>query len=348
MLFWHYQHFTFVADVPVGFQRTLQPFYSLAALLFEYGNHGVEIFWCVSGFIFFWKYRDSIAAGVISAPRFAVLRLSRLYPLHLVTLVAVAALQPVYHAITGAYFVYQDNDLPHFVAQLFLATDWGILDGYSFNGPIWSVSIEVFLYVFFFGWVKLTGGRLAYLLPLVALAAITHAAHLLPYQLSKGLLFFFLGGATAHLHQLAVRHHALARAVDWSAVVTLASVALALGLATVGRIPPLHPTVVLLVCTPSILILVVRHVTLEGASARLADQAGSITYASYLLHFPLQLGIVVAFRAVSAPIPFHHPAFFGAFMTITLLLSRVVYRHFEMPAQTAIRRRFSGPPKATG
>jgi peptidoglycan/LPS O-acetylase OafA/YrhL len=43
----------------------------------------------------------------ISARAFLILRVSRLYPLHLVTLLFVAALQPLYAARVHAYFVYR-------------------------------------------------------------------------------------------------------------------------------------------------------------------------------------------------------------------------------------------------
>jgi len=45
---------------------------------------------------------------------------------------------------------YRDNDLPHFLAQLFLASEWGIVHDSSFDGPIWSISIEVLAYFVFF------------------------------------------------------------------------------------------------------------------------------------------------------------------------------------------------------
>lgn len=42
------------------------------------------------------------------------------------------------------------NDLYYFVLQLFVASDWGLQAGDSFNGPIWSISVELLVYVIFF------------------------------------------------------------------------------------------------------------------------------------------------------------------------------------------------------
>jgi peptidoglycan/LPS O-acetylase OafA/YrhL len=56
ILFWHYQHFSFVADKPENFNREQQPYYFILNLFYNYGGAGVQIFWCLSGFIFFCKY----------------------------------------------------------------------------------------------------------------------------------------------------------------------------------------------------------------------------------------------------------------------------------------------------
>ena len=61
ILIWHYQHFAYFKDKPLDFFLELQPFFSNLSYLYMYGNYGVQIFWCVSGFIFFWKYKDLIA-----------------------------------------------------------------------------------------------------------------------------------------------------------------------------------------------------------------------------------------------------------------------------------------------
>jgi len=78
-----------------------QPFYWLLWPLYDYRRYGVQVFWAISGYIFFWKYKDQIARGSIEAGEFFVLRLSRLYPLHFVTLITVAALQFAFFRVNG-------------------------------------------------------------------------------------------------------------------------------------------------------------------------------------------------------------------------------------------------------
>lgn len=132
----HYQHFFYVDNKPTDFTREQQPLYLLFSPFYDYEFYGVQVFWCLSGFVLFWKYREAIASKAITCKRFFVLRFSRLYPLHFFTLVLVSALQAFFFTQKGYFFIYQDNDIPHFVSQLFLASNWGFEKNYSFNGPI--------------------------------------------------------------------------------------------------------------------------------------------------------------------------------------------------------------------
>ncbi len=151
VLVFHYQHFQFRdGTLSPDFQRTRQPFYSALSFVYEQGFHGVQLFWCISGFIFFWKYRETLAGRRLSGRRFFVLRFSRLYPLHLATLLLVSLLLVLYHRTNGGVFVYRYNDLRHFVLQLFMASNWGFQKGDSFDGPIWSISVEILVYALFY------------------------------------------------------------------------------------------------------------------------------------------------------------------------------------------------------
>lgn len=141
VLFWHYQHFSVISYVPVDFIRDDQPYFAVFSLFYEFGYYGVQMFWAISGFIFFWKYRDAILNNKVSFIDFSILRLSRLYPLHFATLIIVALLQALYFAKLGYFFIYKNYDVMQFILQLFLATNWFDKGLQSFNGPIWSISL---------------------------------------------------------------------------------------------------------------------------------------------------------------------------------------------------------------
>ena len=200
VLVWHYQHFLFGNGV-LPTPPANQPFHALLAPFQAYGYAGVELFWCLSGFIFAWKYASPIHAGGVSFARFMVLRFSRLYPLHLATLLLVAAEQWFWFQRHGTYFVYSLNDLKHFLLNLGFASFWGFQDGYSFNGPSWSVSAEILVYVLFFGLSRLIRPGLwsaaAVAVGVSVLAAALRAAFGFKLAVFGAATFFYLGSSPA-------------------------------------------------------------------------------------------------------------------------------------------------------
>jgi peptidoglycan/LPS O-acetylase OafA/YrhL len=333
ILVFHYRHFSFVADNPVGLVQERLPLYGPLRALHESGAFGVWVFWCISGFIFFWKYRDPIAGRSVGGWKFFVLRFSRLYPLHLATLLLVALLQPVYFGQHGYFFVYQDNDLPHFLAQLFMAGDWGIVQGYSFDGPIWSISVEVMVYFLFFLMLLTTR---SWLLNVTVVAACLGAAHLnASGQVTNCLAFFYIGGLAA-MARKAVAKATLRSAIEgiaWLAALAIPPLVLNLARGELDRIDfPL-----LLAYTPILLFCLSREIAVPPAAQKAIEAAGNMTYSSYLLHFPIQLVIVIGFAAAGLQIPLYDVTFFAVYLAAILLASYLTYRYFEAPAQNLLR-----------
>src|SRR5580698_4126689 len=173
VVFWHWQHFyALTGDWQQGWDRASQPFYGLFRPLYDAGWAAVDLFFALSGFVFFWLYGGAIAARAVSGARFSLLRFSRLYPLHFATLVLVALLQFWFRQRTGQYLIFDSGDWQRFTAGLLMAQQWlPPTEEQFFNGPAWSVSIEVLLYILFFFFCRTGLARPRNML-LVALAAI--------------------------------------------------------------------------------------------------------------------------------------------------------------------------------
>jgi peptidoglycan/LPS O-acetylase OafA/YrhL len=328
ILIHHYLHFAFIADKPVDLVNDRLPLYGLLHIFYDSGPYGVWIFWCISGFIFFWKYRDTIADRSVSGWKFFVLRFSRLYPLHFVTLLFVAILQPVYFGLNGYFFVYQDNDLWHFLLQLFMASNWGFQYGDSFNGPIWSISVEVLVYILFF--LMLLATR-SWLLNLVVIAACLTSNG----QVATCFAFFYIGGLAA-IARRAIATAPFRRAIEGSAWIAVVMLPLLAWRFTHGQLEQVDRPM-LLTYTPIVLFCLSRDIAMPAPIQKVVEAAGNMTYSSYLLHFPIQLMIVLGFAIIRAPIPLYDGTFFGIYIATTLLASYLTYRHFEAPAQNLIR-----------
>lgn len=350
VVLWHWQHFfsiTHGTPMP-GWQPEWEPLFPLLKAGYLYGWMAVDLFFVLSGFVFAWLYAEAIAERRITPGRFALLRFSRLYPLHLLTLLAVDVMQWNYHRGTGGHFVYHTNDLTHFLAALVFAQNW-FHDIQTFNGPSWSVSIEVLVYIVFFALCRARSLHWATSIAMIALGCTIYHFHVLG-DVGRGVVGFF-GGVIAFRVTRFVR--ARPDAVPLSRVVVgIALVAWGVaigqlywpGLADLlGKISVLPrqeiPLLlfVLLVGVSTVMALALHEQVLGGRYERLSF-LGDISYSTYLLHFPLQL--LLANIAVSQgwlPEDFMSPFVLLAFYAVLIGLGFLSYRYFERPMQTLIR-----------
>lgn len=106
------------------------------------GDLAVDIFFTLSGFILVYVYR-----GGFDTVDFLVKRFARLYPVHVVTLLAVMAMVLIGRAagvqVDGG--VRPDDVITH----ILLLHSSGVNDGLALNYPSWSISAESFAYIAF-------------------------------------------------------------------------------------------------------------------------------------------------------------------------------------------------------
>lgn len=334
VLLWHYQHFYVVGQAHVGFDAGQQPGAGWLFPFYGQGWLGVQVFWALSGFIFFWKYADAVREGQVSAGRFAWLRFSRLYPLHLLTLLAVLPMVWWYRQQVGQDYVYVHNDLGHFVLQLFLASDWPGRGEWSFNGPIWSISIEVLAYGVFFALCRLGWTRAWQIACVIGAAGMVYALKLTPHPLVLCLFFFYLGGLTHSLWAAMPRWSPGRQRLAWTAML----LALLAGTVLVAQ-GPLRPMFYVALLAPVALLLSLKLVRPRAQrTVHALTLLGHTTYASYLLHFPLQLLTANLVQGQVQRLPAAHPAWLLAYLALAFGLAALVYRHIEAPAQAALRR----------
>jgi peptidoglycan/LPS O-acetylase OafA/YrhL len=334
VLVWHYQHLAFFGTAAAPwFEPVRQPFYALLEPFYRYGFYGVEVFWCISGFIFFWKYAAPLSRSTLSGGRFFVLRFSRLYPLHFVTLLLVAALQLLYFSRVGQYFIYPNNDWPHFIRQLFIASNWWSREE-SFNGPIWSVSEEVLVYAVFYFAMRYGRGPVRICAVLATIGLIVVGTKTSTHPFFYCLMCYFIGCLAAvvyaRLGDAGERARAVAGAVIGAFVVMVVAFAAARGI---------RPMPIVLMLSPSLTLLCAMFVRGGPRSSQLLNMFGSMTYSSYLLHIPLQLITMLVMSMLGLSFPFYSPWAFLGYLGVVLVISYGCYVKFEMPAQALLRRR---------
>jgi len=330
VVFWHWQHFFFDGTRRGALVEADLPLHDVLFPLYARGWLGVDLFFCLSGFVFYWLYSGAVAGNAISGRDFFVLRFSRLYPLHFATLLAVAVGQVLTLGITGRHFVYAHNDTYHFVLNVLFAPAWGFEQGPSFNAPAWSVSVEVALYALFFALCRLLPVRAPVLLAAAAAGLLVVEPLYLP--LGRGIAAFFIGGVAYLAYRRIVasgRVQSVSRWLPW----------LGAGLWLLAPFALWHSYFALLLFPVTILALALLE-TRRGELMRRAAFLGDVSYSSYLLHFPLQMLAAGAAAALGVDRGvFYSPWTLAAFIAVLLAVSFASHRFLELPAQRALRRR---------
>lgn len=277
----------------------------------------VDLFFLISGYIFAHVYLRGPGLARAALGEFAVARIARLYPLHLLTLLICVAV--FWGAPGNTWYVF----LAHLVmAQAFVGDV-----AHTFNGPSWSISVEVVCYILF----ALGASRGDRALRWVTAAAIGAAlAHLIlqgrpggPWVgdgVPRGLLGFFLG-------QVLWRWRVALARVPAALLAASLLLGLALDMGTASSLLP-----ICLLAWPSALLLAMRVPALGG---RLLLWLGDRSYTIYLVHFPV-FGVFTPWLA-SASHGWAVGAIMLLYMAVVLALSHLVYGRFEVPARRALR-----------
>lgn len=131
-VFWHHLDVFNDLNIP-GFEKVMK-------FLFE-GYIGVNFFFVLSGFIIAHVYRKRFIESTVDAPAFMFYRISRLWPVHLLTLlmaVFVYKIHPSFNLTTLTHL---------FMFQSMIPADPAF--SFGFNGVSWSISTEMFFYFSF-------------------------------------------------------------------------------------------------------------------------------------------------------------------------------------------------------
>lgn len=332
--FWHYQHFITIDSAP---------FRSIGYWLYHFGWNLVDLFFVLSGFIFTYVYMEKIKERRISFTEYGLLRFSRLYPLHLLTLLVVTLLQVFRSIEFGNFFIYQNNDIYHFLLNVFFMQDGWVEYGFSFNAPTWSLSAEVVAYILFFVILFKFPKRYSLFFALLIVVGLLIAkmklnVPLLNDSMSRVFIGFFIGCCTFKINKLLVSKRAK-RIIKYSSLfilVIVTFIGICIGHIAFGN----WPIVYTLLIYPSIIIFVLNsELFTRVLSIPPLTYLGALSYSIYLWHFPVQLTIKTLDDFFKLNLDYSTRLVYISFVFLTLLVSVLSYEFFEKPALMFLRNK---------
>ena len=320
VIIWHYQNF-FLPFNTNAKKKLINIDTPLSNILsFDIGTLGVYIFFGISGVVFSATYLNP---KKILLKDFIIKRFARLYPLHFFTLIFVSLIQFLSLYQFGSYEIYFINDLKHFFLNLFFISYWGFEDGFSFNGPIWSVSLEILVYFLFFFLISfLVKSR--YLLPfLMIIFFLVLRDFFYDSEKFNAFILFFCGTILYRIYQN-----------KKSQVLLFLFITLGL-INLIGN----FKIILLSISIISGFLYLDKVLKISTSQKKKFEFLGNFTYASYLIHIPFQLltmYIINHFHLENVRL--ENMSIFFCFIFTVYFFSYFIYEYFEKPSNIKIRK----------
>jgi len=328
---------------------------ALAVLMLHYGSsfgtfqlHGsylaVDLFFALSGFVLSFSYESRFREG-LSCRRFMALRIIRLYPLYFLGLLlgcmsfllTAGSQERIYDAI--------DNLPVAFISSLLFLPTWP--DGpignhflFPLNMPAWSLFFELVVNLLYVLIARHLSNRL--LICIIALAAIALlGTAYIHHGLDTGVYLRDWSGGLArvifsYFAGVGIYRLWAAGIFEWARLpFWLCGLLLLLIFALEpSRMRGLYDFPVTLIIFPALILAATREPSYRWVP--LLSLLGELSYAIYVLHFPVLVVMHMHFYSPDIPTPFW-PVTVSAFAGI-LALAFIAHRYYDVPVRRFLNR----------
>ncbi|HTV85649.1 MAG TPA: acyltransferase [Dyella sp.] len=330
---WHYRGY---------FQSS--PFETVLAPFYKNGLPMVDFFFALSGFVLARTYwtdsrRRAIGANIGQ-------RIARLYPLHLIMLLVILAIQLGTSNLAIPFDPFRFNDAYNFGANLLLLQSSGLQHGlFSFNQPSWSISTEFLVNIAFLCMIALPRRLSLITAGAAAVACIQVFLHRSFYDIGYAWWHvsvlvartgagFFIGALTFRLYEN--YRDRFTQAALWNALFIAFAMAMYVYFHSHrlnGR--GIDLAISLIGFPASIIVVLMSPWACRALSIRTLVWLGERSYSIYMIHFSLilcaRIGQIIL--GVEPSRPFASDSAFVAFVSIVIAISAVTYRYIELPGK---------------
>lgn len=306
-----------------------------------HGYLAVDLFFILSGFVLALNYAEEFRerGSLAGAVGFYRLRFARIYPLHLVMLM-LFLLNPLAISLFSASGDTSAYPWDYFVLSLFLVQNWGFSGAMAWNVPAWSISTEIFAYLFF----PLAAMLLARIIVTVGATLLAGVAVLMAISLAAQAVGGSLGNNIEGFGLVRCCLQFVLGMLVWrlrdrlgfaTPRLSHAAILIAIGLILAYALLPIGDALVI----PAAFALVVfgladsRARTGVWLNASWLQTAGLISYSTYLSHYFIRDW--VKFVLVRPDIP--QWVALVVYLLLVALASIVLYRMVEVPGRTWLR-----------
>lgn len=303
-----------------------------------------------------YAYGDKIRGGM-GFGQYLALRLGRLYPLHLFTLMLwvpyILIKQYLYESGFGGTSQLDENNLFTFTSNLFLVHGLGINDSLSWNQPSWSISTEFFAYIVFFA-TAITVDRAQRLWVPLGLAVVLYGVIFVviqPDQLKitydhgfiRCLAAFYLGVFVYRLRAFGTLERLPSGPLTVVEVFAMAAIVISVSASDTG-----YPVIILAILSFALAVFVFATrgggVISRALDVNLVRKIGVWSFSIYMTHRLIQFGVSNVFEFVlqiDPKVPMGWPSLpLNLIMLVVIIwFSRYTYEWIEKPSRDWVKNR---------
>jgi peptidoglycan/LPS O-acetylase OafA/YrhL len=337
--FWHYKFFF----------ETDKPFYTLGYWAYNYGWIMVDLFFILSGFVFYYVYGDKIKENKIGIKDFTILRFSRLYPLHFLTLCIVAGFKFLQRTFAGSIYMwngYRYSIIDFFINIPMLQNGW-LTTRFSFNAPSWSISVEIMMYLLFFYIFYYSRNSKIYIINSLIIIYFGVAVYISGWntgffneQIARGLMGFFIGIITAEIYRYCNNNGRHKRNLLLVCCIGMAVTIVIPAIVGYGKIR-VWALITTFALFPSLIIIALDFKILSKIlSVKPLFYFGELSYSIYLWHYPTVLIVRNINQYLNLSLDYSSKAFYVGYFILVTGISHISHYFFEIPIQNYIRKRY--------
>lgn len=352
-MFYHYNAH-FITNLSTENNVLTNPFQDIPILGFwsQTGFVLVELFFIISGILFAYSYygRISDKKNKYSFNQFMISRMKRLYPLTIVTTVAMYLLTWILFLYNGTYWSCGTLDFTEFMGDILFCGKALFNRGNTLNGPIWYINVLLFCYVIAYILTivsKKTGGILVFSIPILLGFVMRYSVlsqktgFFWSMDVSRGCISFFegifIGFLLMKLTEIEKNKYMLVRFLLVLLLVAyiVVSKKQSYGYAVndFGDILGVYSFIVF----PTIILIGFRSEILKRVcNTKIVERLGKISFGIYLWNFPVYLfGHILCVKGVTDVAP--NSKYIWLFLNASLIIAAVASVLVENKIETTRR-----------